>query len=57
MNKIEVGILYRDGQGEVCYVTNYGVENNCLKLYRRNEKTRYIPIDTIKEWQVTETEK
>lgn len=30
MNKIEVGILYRDGRREVCYATDYGVKTTAL---------------------------
>lgn len=52
MNNIKVTILYRDGTDEVCYVTDYVVKNNCLSLYERYKKTRYIPLDIIKEWQV-----
>lgn len=52
MNNINVTILYRDGSKENCYVADYVVENNCLRLYERYKKTRYIPLDVIKEWQV-----
>lgn len=54
MNNIKVTILYRNGQEEECYVTDYGVKNNCLSLYQRHKETRYIPLDTIKEWRVND---
>lgn len=52
MNDIKVTILYRDGQKEVCYVTDHGIINGCLSLYQRYKETRYIPLDTIKEWKI-----
>ncbi len=51
MDNVKVTILYRDGQEEVCYVTDYGVKDGCLRLYQRYKETRYIPMDTIKEWR------
>ncbi len=53
MNQI-VTILYRNGQEETCYVSNYGVYKDCLRLYQRYKETRYIPLDLIKEWRVSD---
>ncbi len=52
MDNIKVTIVYRNGEVEVCYVTDYGVKNSCLSLYQRYKETRYIPMDRIKEWKV-----
>lgn len=53
MNDTKVTILYRDGSEETAYVCDYGIINGCLKLYRRYEETRFIPLDTIKEWKTS----
>lgn len=52
MNNIEVTIVYRDGEAEVCHVTDYRVKDGFLSLYQRYKETRYIPMDRIKEWKV-----
>lgn len=50
----KVTISYRNGKEETCYVTDYGIKSGCLSLYERYKGTRYIPIDTIKEWKVSD---
>ncbi len=42
MDNIKVTIIYRDKEekAEVCYVTDYGVKNDCLSLYQRYKGTR-----------------
>lgn len=54
MDNTKVTIVYRNGNVEVCYVTDYGVVKGCLSLYQRFKETRYIPLDTIKEWKVVD---
>ncbi len=54
MNNIRVTIIYRDGQEECSYVSAYRITNGCLELYQRYEETRYIPLDIIKEWKVSD---
>ncbi len=54
MDNIKITIIYRNGEVEVCYVTDYGVKNGCLSLYQRYKETRYIPMDRIKEWKVSD---
>lgn len=53
MNDKKVTILYRDGKEELCYVTDCYIKNGCLGLYQRYKETRYIPMDTIKEYRVS----
>lgn len=53
MDNIKITIVYRNEEVEVCYVTDYGVKNGCLSLYQRYKETRYIPMDRIKEWKVS----
>lgn len=52
MDDIKITILYRNGEEEVCYVTDHDVVTGCLGLYQRYKETRYIPLDLIKEWRV-----
>lgn len=54
MDGTKVVILYRDGKKEVCYVTDYNIKSGCLSLYQRYQKTRYIPLEFIKEWEVSD---
>lgn len=52
MDNIKVTIIYRNGEVEVSYVTDYRVKDGCLALYQKYEGTRYIPMDMIKKWKV-----
>lgn len=52
MDNVKITIVYRNGEVEVYYVTDYGVKDGCLSLYQRYKETRYIPMDMIKEWRV-----
>lgn len=54
MNNIKVTIIYRNGEVEVCHVSDYGVKDGCLGMYQRYKETRYIPMDRIKEWIVSD---
>lgn len=44
--------MYRDGKEETDYVQSLKVANGCLEVHKRFDCTRYIPLDTIKEWRV-----
>lgn len=52
MDETKITILYRNGEKEETYVTDYAVKDGCLQLYQRYKNTRYIPLDLIKEWIV-----
>ncbi len=54
MDNIKITILYRNGQEETCYVTDYGISKGFLRLYKKYKETRHIPIDLIKEWRVSD---
>lgn len=52
MNNTLIKIMYRDGKEERDYIYSYRIAKGCLVLYKRFRDTRYIPLDTIKEWRV-----
>lgn len=54
MYNIKITILYRNGEEEVIYVSDYDAHDGCLSLYQRYKERRYIPLDLIKEWRVAD---